>query len=156
MVLILGHSAAAIHEDVKELNEFLMISKDAKPNFEQSLKLYTDNTKEVIEYLLSLRPNEEEEFIGFIGKVEEIGQSLSLNINLESVEPAGKTDLTETPEKTLTYKISFYGSTTNLNEFLKALESLPYFIKIENIIFKSFQYEKNLPNIELTLKLYIK
>lgn len=157
VVIVLGKAAFNIHQDIKTLNQFLINAAEVQPNFEKSLTIYTENTKEVIEYLLSLRPSNNVEYITFISEVEEIGQALSLNLSLKSVD---ETKTEATAEKTLAYDIYFYGNQTNLTDFLRELEQLPYFIKVNEIRYNTLEAsatdEETLPNIHLRIQLYVK
>lgn len=157
VVVVLGSAVLNTHKDIKMLNQFLLNAEFVQPNFEKSLTIYTENTKEVIAYLLSLRPSNDMEFISFISKVEEIGQNLSLNMSLKSVDT---TDSKLLEDKTLAYDVSFYGNMTNLTDFLRELEQLPYFIKVGKISYKSLETsvleDDPLPNIHLRIQLYVK
>lgn len=157
VVIILGQAAFSLHQEIKMLNQFLINAADVQPNFEKSLTIYTENTKEVIAYLLLLRPSSDMEYITFISEVEDIGQRLSLNLNLKSVDA---TDSEPTETNTLVYDVSFYGNQTNLTNFLYELEQLPYFIKAKEIRYKSLETsamdEETLPNITLRIHLHVK
>src|SRR3989338_11057906 len=104
-IVILGLSIQSIHKEIKALEDFLIEAKDIQPNFEQSLLLYTEDTKGVIAFLLSLRPQDESQYIHFIDQVETTGQRLNLNLKLTSLEKS-----TNTASETLDYQIEFYGS----------------------------------------------
>lgn len=151
-VFMMGHSVGIINEEVKALKNFIEISKDVQPNFEQSLVAYTQETQHLIAFLLALRPDSEAEVITFISTVEGIGQELHLDLSLESVDADEKNE-----ENTLSYQIGFYGTYEQLNDFLTALEELPYFIRVRELEFQTFEAgnTKNNPNIHLTLDLYV-
>ncbi len=157
LVVFVGGALARVHNEVKTLEAFMENAKDTQPNFEKSLELYTDQTKSIIEYLLNLRPASKEEYIKFIGEVEAIGQDLSLNIDLTSIE---NNDPKATLQDSIDYSIKFYGSESNMVEFLKELEMLPYFIKITEATYDSPKFqedeEKARENVNIKIKLYIK
>lgn len=165
IVLIMGWSVANVNKETKGLKYFLSVANDVQPNFEKSLIMYTESSKDIIEFLLKLRPGKEEEYIAFIDEVESIGRKLSLNLKLESFEENSGVSTIKTSGassmKTLNYSLSFYGSFQNMSDFLKKLEQLPYFIKVENINFTDValaQKEENIPleNVNIKIKLYIK
>ncbi|MBI2463616.1 hypothetical protein HYV57_01530 [Candidatus Peregrinibacteria bacterium] len=82
--------------------------------------------------------------------------------SLEERSGGSKIKTSETSNiKTLNYSLSFYGSFEQMSDFLKELEKLPYFIKIENINFTDValvKKEENIPleNVNIKIKLYIK
>lgn len=161
IVVLIGNSSGKINNEVKELQLFLVNTESIQTNFEKSLQMYTQGTQEIIDYLFSLRPAKEADYINFISMIEEIEQKYSLQITLQShQDKSGTKKTTGDNEETLDYQISFYGNTTDLNKFLSELENLPYFIRVEKINFvshDSLDSEKNTesPNITLFIKLYI-
>lgn len=161
-VIFIGTALIHVNSEVKRLNAFLTNAKDIQPNFERSLQLYTESTQKIIDYMLSLRPDSEEDFIGFISDIERLEQKLDLNINLQSLDDLKGTDETSTANTaTLDYQVSFYGNLTDLNNFLSELETLPYYIKVDQIDFIDLAFitekeEKQNGNISLTIKLYIR
>lgn len=161
VVVVFGKTVSDLNRQIKDLSEFLVEAEEAQPNFEKSLTIYTESTKEIISYVSLLRPDEEVDYITFISEVEDIGRALSLNLDLESIDPNeedGETDMTGS--NTLDYEVSFYGSMTNLIDFLRELESLNYFIKVDEIGYRSLdsliEDDNALPNINLKIKLYVK
>lgn len=155
VAIFTGEMTRDVHKDIKDLNEFLADAAQSQPNFEKSLEMYTDKTKDIIAFLLKLRPQNEEEYVTAISMIENIGQKLSLNMDMQSVENPGKT------EKTLDYMLSFYGSAEDIKNLLKAMEDLPYFIKVKNVEYKNpkFTDEKELErsaNVNILVSLYIK
>ncbi|MBI2463617.1 hypothetical protein HYV57_01535 [Candidatus Peregrinibacteria bacterium] len=56
IMLIMGWSVSDVNKEIKELEYFLATAKDVQPNFEKSLLMYTESSKDIIEYLLKLRP----------------------------------------------------------------------------------------------------
>jgi Tfp pilus assembly protein PilO len=153
IVILLGASAAKINNDIKKMKVFLANAEGVQPNFEKSLEIYTQKTEETIQYLLKLRPGTKEEYVEFISRVENIGEKLSLDIDLQSIVDGED-------KNTIGYSISFYGSFENLKNFLTELESLPYYIKIGNIEYRNPKFldeeEKEVSNINLETQLYIK
>lgn len=159
IVFVIGSSIRSISKEVKFLNGFILSSQDIQPNFERSLQLYTANTKEAISYVHSLRPATELDYIEFISLVEDIGQQLFLNINLQLIEDSGVA--TADRSKTLNYEISFFGSRGDMIDFLSELEALPYYIRVDEVKFQSLtslftSEERAFPNVNLTIQLYVK
>jgi len=156
VVAVIGYSTSMVRAEVKTLNAFLIAAEDVQPNFEESLRLYTENTELAIGFVHSLRPSSKAEYIEFISAVESIGQSLNLSLDLESLS-----DASNVAGETLDYKVDFFGGEKDLDEFLKALEALPYYIRIDKISFRTIEFalsghDADLPNISLNLKLYVK
>lgn len=154
-VIFIGTALIHVNNEVKQLNAFLTNTKDIQPNFERSLQLYTESTQEIIDYLLSLRPDSEEDFIDFISDIESLEQKLNLTLNLQSNEAS------VAGTATLDYSISFYGNLTDLKDLLSELETLPYYIKIDKINFIDLAFitekeEKQNGNISLIIKLFIR
>lgn len=155
--IILGTSLKTLKRDLKVLELFLVNAEAVKPNFEESLNLYTQGTQEAIEYVGTLRPDTETEYINFISSVEVIGQELALNIDLESLESPKPDSLGDT----LRYRLEFFGSQNDLLTFLEELEALPYYIRVDEVRFESLERvtgsQKDLaPNIVLTIQLYVR
>lgn len=152
VVIGIGNSLLNINREIKTLNHFLTSSTNIQANFEKSLQMYTKNTQEVIDFLLSLRPDREEKYINFISTIEDIGQQLNINLDLKSLAQE------KTKQTTLNYQINFYGSLNQLNIFLKELEKLPYFINVESIEYTNPQTllrnEKSSSNISLKINLF--
>ncbi|MDD3861998.1 MAG: hypothetical protein PHP74_03880, partial [Candidatus Gracilibacteria bacterium] len=144
--------------------KFLEVAKNSEINFESSLLVYTEKTRNIIGYLTKLRPSSEEDVIEFISQIEKTGQDLGLNVKLETykdpIATAKASKKSTVKEDAIRYKLDFFGTEKDMNAFLKKVESLPYFIKVENISFKNFDYvektENAQPNIRLTIKLYIR
>lgn len=157
--IAIGSAASNINNETKVLEGFLTNSQNIGANFEQSLKAYTQNTQTVIDFLLSLRPSDEKEYIKFISEVEEIGQELSLEVNLKTLKIP---ENPENPEKSMLYGVKLWGTEKNMMRLLKEIEELPYMIKTKNIDFKNPEFAQNNDgqgkdgNIEITLQLYTK
>lgn len=157
--LILGTALNSVNAEQKTLTQFLASAENLRTDFEQSLIMYTESTKEDISFLHSLRPNTEIEYIAFIDSVEDLAKELSININLESISQE-KTSTTNIQSNSLDYEISFYGSKKQLFDLLEGLESMPYYVHVLNIDYTSLssmdEDSKNTPNINLVIKLYVK
>lgn len=153
-VFTLGWSLSNIHNEIKTLRISITRAKEAVPNFEKSLTLYTGDTKPVIDYLMHLRPESEEAYISFINSIENIGQKLDLNLKLESNDEPNKI---QEELKTLQYTVKFYGGIEDLNNFLEELEKMPHFIQIEKMNYANISKEnERIPNIQIKLNLFIK
>lgn len=153
--LILGNSLKTLNLDLEILEKFLENAEMVKPNFEESLNLYTQGTEASIAYVDTLRPDTESEYIQFISSIEAIGQNLSLQLGLESLDPEkGKIE-------TLGYRVRFFGGQVDLISFLEALEALPYYIRVDSVEYESLEMlsrsSQDIPtNIVLTIQLYVK
>lgn len=159
IIIIMGIGSMSINYDLTKLNMFLVHAADAQPNFEKNLIIYTEKTRDIITFLLNIRPENKEEYVQFISQIENVGNELKLNLDLESSKNT-KLDKEMELEKTLNYNIKFYGSIDDLSVFLRKIEALPYFIRIDNIKFSNPKYlsdkEKTTPNVSIKLKLYVK
>lgn len=147
--IVIGYALNGIHDDIKETQHFLDLAKDVKPNFERSLTLYTEGAEDAILNVKTLRPDSETEYIKFISSVEEIGDELSLDLELESL---GKTAEKSGFGNTLNYKIRFYGGQNEMLKFLTELEALPYYLRVDTLHFETLELVKN---IDLTVSLYV-
>ena len=158
IVIFLGHALSSLHNETKELEAYLELAEDIKPNFEESLSLYTENTKNAIEYVHSLRPEDDDEYIEFISAVENIAQGMSLNMELQSIDASGYSVPSKSPS--IDYMIRFYGAREDLTKFLEKLEGMDYFVHVISIDYESLSYsidqEKESPNITIKIKLYVK
>jgi len=162
-VIALGVALIRVRTENKLTTRFLEVAKDTQVNFEDSLLVYTEKTRDVIGYLHELRPTRDEVITDFIPQVETIGQDLGLDIQLETYKsPLEVTNKKgkEVTENSIAYKIDFFGSASDLNSFMSSMESLSYFIKIESVDFEDLNYiekDQNTPqNINLIIKLYIR
>lgn len=161
-VIALGIALISVRTDNKLTTSFLEVAKNTQVNFEDSLLMYTEKTRDIIGYLHELRPTRDEVITDFIPQVETIGQELALDIKLETYDAPSATSKKdkETAITSIAYKIDFFGSTLDLNSFLSRMESLSYFMKIESIRFKDLSYiqkdDNTQPNINLIIKLYIR
>lgn len=159
VVVFIGTAADGVNTDIKKLNKFLLVAENIKPNFEKSLQIYTEQSQYVTEYLLGLRPDSEEELVGFISDVEALGQKLGIDLDLQTVDGSESED--ENLEKYIEYTVTFYGTMSDLKKFLFELETLNYFIGMDSIDFKNLEFadETASPlkeNNKIILRLYIK
>lgn len=160
--LSMGYSSLSINREIKEHEYFISVAKEVQPNFEDSLSLYTGDTQEIIEFLLSLRPDSEEDYITFITTLEGLGDDLSLDLDVSSVEASKSLSQANTEASgVLEYDVSFYGSFKNLQSFVESLDELPYYVKVSNIKYSDpngsvDDKNRQLPNVTVKIKLYIK
>jgi len=132
---VMGITSLATNNDIKSNEYFISVAKDVQPNFEDSLVLYTGETQKIIDFLLSLRPASEEGYITFLTALEELGNKLSLHLDIKSISSISETEkkAAKEPSKTLEYGISFYGSLKNLKSLLKGIVELPYYVKVAEV-----------------------
>lgn len=160
--LFMGLSSLSVNREIKDHEYFISVAKEVQPNFEDSLTLYTGETRKIIDFLLSLRPDSEEDYITFITALENLGNSLSLNLDVSSVESSVDPSKTAVePSNSLEYEIRFYGSFKNLQAFIEGFDVLPYYVKILSIKYtnpSSLEDDKDrkLPNVTVRIELYIK
>ncbi len=152
VLVVVGSSAKSVYKDIKKLDHFVSNSEGLQVNFEESLRIYTERTKVITDYLLSLRPEKEQQYIKFISDVEELGRVSGLNLNLQS---------TESTPKALDYTLTFDAGLNKMNDFIRNLEKLPYLILIEDIDYTNpVLYTTNRGsgdgNVKIKIKLYIK
>ncbi len=159
-ILVIGFSILGVNNDVKGLNSFLNNAANVQPNFEKSLIMYTERTSGIINYLLELRPNSEEGYVQFISDIEDLGEKLEIDINLQSL--GGTKDLGEQADMDfILYEIRFLGSIQDMENFLAAIETLDYFVAVDNIEYRDLKLVleesvSNSKNIRLILKLFVK
>lgn len=154
--IIMGSSTVSVWQEITNNQSFIKVAKEMRPNFEESLSLYTGNTQKIIDYLLALRPATEEEFITFISRIEDLGQELSLNLNIKSMDSPN--------ESSIAYQVSFYGSIRDMKLFIRKLDDMPYYIEVSEIKYLNPAFveesdeekSSNTPNISLVIKLFIK
>lgn len=155
--VILGISNKKMEMDIEVFEIYLDKAANVKPNFEESLSLYTQGTQEEIDYVQTLRPDSEEKYIDFISSLEGIGQEMGLEVSLESLD----SDKPDNLGSTLRYELGFFGSESELLIFLEKLEALPYYIRVEGLQFESLdtlnpsKLSLN-ENIRITLSLYVR
>lgn len=129
---VMGITSLATNNDVKNDEYFISVAKDVQPNFEDSLVLYTGETQKIIDFLLGLRPASEEGYITFLTALEDLGNKLSLHLDIKSISSVSESEkkAAKEPSKTLEYGVSFYGSLKNLKSLLKGIAELPYYVKV--------------------------
>lgn len=162
---IIGMSSLSIKTDISENKSFIKVAEEMRPNFEDSLLLYTGNTQKVIDFLLKLRPQTEEEFITFITTLESLGKELSLNLDIRTIDDKDQpTDKTKSKNDSITYNINFYGDIKDMQSFVTALDKIPYYVKISNIKYQNLSLKdgaqdkklNELTNISIEIQLFIK
>lgn len=156
-IFLVGSSSLGIKSDIDKGESFIKTAEEMRPNFEDSLLLYTGNTQKIIDYLLKLRPRTEEDFISFITSLEKIGKELFINLEIKTIEDKDKV------KDRITYNVNFYGSIDNLKAFIKALDQIPYYVKISDIKYSNPIVEDGkdvnaakIPNISIELQLFTK
>lgn len=165
---VMGITSLAVNNSIKSDEYFIFVAKDIQPNFEDSLILYTGETQKIINFLLSLRPASEEGYITFLTALEDLGNKLSLRLNIKSISSVSESEkkAAKEPSKTLEYGISFYGSLNNLKSLLKGITELPYYVKVAEVRYSDPNGAVNgdtengdsrrLQNVYVRIKLYIK
>lgn len=156
-IFLVGASSLSIKADIDKGQSFIKTAEEMRPNFEDSLLLYTGNTQKIIDFLLKLRPRTEEDFIAFITSLEKVGKELSLNLEIKTVESK------DTIKDKISYNVSFYGGLEDLKSFVKALDEIPYYVKISSIRYENPTVENNsdgssikIPNVLIELQLFTK
>lgn len=157
IVVTISAAITGVRTEVKILSTYLANAASIQPNYEQSLHLYTNQTETIIEYLLSLRPKNKEQFVKFINAIEAIGEEDKLNLEINSIKGEAP-DPKKPPEKALYYQISFYGTDRDLINFLNRMQTLDYYVNAYDIRYRNpnLAGEKGNPNVNLKIKLYIK
>lgn len=158
-VCALGFSVQKIHLENQSINSFLDIAKNAQPDFEKSLSMYTENTQKDIDYIDDLRPSGEMAYIDFLSKLEDLAQAGGFVIDISTISDSGSVD--DTGSKYLDYEVDFYGSEEQLMQFLYGIQELPYFVRVLSFDYTSLdgvldKKEFDLPNVILTIRLYVK
>ena len=163
---VMGITAMSVNDEIKGNEYFISVEKDVQPNFEDSLVLYTGETQKIVDFLLSLRPETKEEYVVFLAALEELGNKLSLHLDIRSLSSsAEESTKSKEPSKILEYGISFYGSLKNLKSLLSGLAELPYYIKIAEVRYSDHNGDSDdeefggghkLQNVYVRIKLYIK
>ena len=159
IVIIFGYSIKSINIEVKDVQKFVDSSSNLQTNFEKSLQIYVEQTREITKFLLAIRPSNEEGYIKFISEVEQVGKDLSLDLNLQYLNPKSKTATADI--KALDYQVTFYGNQNDLMKFLESIEKLQYYVNIKDISFTnpgliSEEEAANRGNIKVIISLYIK
>lgn len=159
VLLILGNSLRVINKHNKEIDYFLQSAKNVQPNFERSLLIYTENTKTDIDYVHTLRPEDETDYIDFISTLENIGQDLSLSVNLQTLDNPKALD--NTGSNYIDYKITFYCTRDQLSHFLREVEKTSYYTRVIDMSYRTYEVPGSnevldSPNTSITLRLYVK
>lgn len=154
IVLVIGASTKNIRQEVLSLNAFLEGTEMLQENFERSLAMYTDEPRKIIDFVLNIRPKTDMEYINFISEVEDIGEELGLNFDLQSINDSEELS----SGNTLGYHVKFYGSQDDLIAFSYAIENMPYYIRLDSIDYKSLDLlEENVPpNVNFKIYLYVR
>lgn len=162
----MGLTSLAVNNGIKSDEYFISVAKDVQPNFEDSLILYTGETQKIIDFLLSLRPASEEGYIIFLTALEDLGNKLSLHLDIKSITSVSESEkkAAKEPSKTLEYGISFYGSLNNLKSLLKGIAELPYYVKVAEVRYSDPNGNGDgdgdgghkLQNTYVRIKLYVK
>lgn len=162
-VVLFGYSMTGMNQEISNLKEFLGNAEQIQPNFEKSLQIYTESTRELIDDLFLIRPENEKDFIKFISDIEDIGKKLSVDLGIKSVKEESKVKKAKTVSNSnvLNYEIIFFGRQKDVQKFLVELEKLPYYIGISNIDFinpELITEEETIKggNIVVAIKLFIK
>lgn len=151
-VLAMGIALSRVNDDVKHLEGFLEEAAHIQPNFQKSLLIYTENTKDAINYLLSLRPATEKELVAFIGAIESLGVELGLDLEIQAAA---------TENDYIIYAVEFLGSDQDVIDFLRGVEALDYFVGMTEVRFRSLKLlaldsEGEKQNVQIWLKLFRK
>ncbi len=159
-IFLIGYSVATLHAENVMSQNFVDSASNLQVNFEKSLSIYTENTQESMDYLDQLRPEDENGYIEFISRVESLGQEQGLQLVLQTLDgEILKPD--DTGSHYIDYKIQFYGREAQIPTFLTALEELPYFTRVMDIHYMSFELydatqNSDTPNVVITVRLYVK
>jgi len=159
-IFFMGYANYQLHEENKIIEDFLFGADDLQPNFEKSLTMYTENTQASMDYLSMLRPEDENGYIQFISTLEILGQSQGVDLSLQILD-GDVVVKDETASHYIDYKIQFYARQDQVAVFLEAVEGLPYFTRVMELHYDSFEYfdsasDTDIPNAVLTLRLYVK
>lgn len=157
VIIFVGNSIRSMNNDIRTIDYFLTNAENLQANFEQSLVVYTERTQKITDYLLSLRPENQQQYIKFIDDIEGLGQEMSLQLNLQSIRDQSPIE----DIRTLNYEIAFNATFDQMNEFLMRLGSLPYLIKVSDVEFVDpilYTTRTNIGsgNVKLKIKLYTK
>lgn len=159
-IFFMGYANSQLHEENKGIEAFLLGADNLQVNFEKSLSMYTESTQGSIDYLASLRPDNENGYIQFISMVESLGQNLGISLRLKTLDgdDLGKD---ETGSRYIDYQIDFYGREDQVRQVLSGLESLNYFTRVMDIHYETFEFfdahrNADTPNVTIILRLYVK
>lgn len=155
VIVAIGQSIKNMYAEIDYLKSFMENSEQIQPDFERSLEVYTEETTHIIQFLQDLRPSTEEDLVKAISSIEEAAKSLSLDINLKSIDQ--EIEATDS----IDYQLSYYGTMIDNQNFLRELEKLSLYIKIEELSFKDVKFLDATDldaeeNIKMRIKLYTK
>lgn len=158
-MLAIGYALQSVHRENVVLQAFLDDAQNIQVDFENSLSVYTESIQTSLDYLSSLRPQNESGYITFITQVEDIAQDYDLQLNIQTSDKALKPD--STGSFYVDYQLSFNSNADQLWSFVKNLEELPYFVRVVELDFSSLERatlesDYSIPNVSLTIRLYVK
>lgn len=159
IMIAIGFALQRVHEENLVLQAFLDDAQNIQVDFENSLSMYTESIQGNLDYLTSLRPENESGYIEFITRVEDLAQDYGLTLDVQTLDRSDKPD--STGSNYVDYILNFYSSADQLWSFVKSLEGLPYFVRVVDLDFVSLggansEEDFSLPNVSLTLRLYVK
>ena len=159
IMLAIGYALQQVHKENQGLEAFLSNAQNIQVDFENSLSVYTGNIQENLDHLTSLRPQNEAGYIAFITQVEDRASSYGLDLQVQTSDKSLKPDTSGSYY--VDYRVNFYANADQLWSFTKELESLPYFVRVVQLDYaslenSSLERDLALPNVSLTLRLYVK
>lgn len=159
IMLAIGFALQRVHQDNQRLEAFLGNAQNVQVDFENSLSVYTGNIQESLDYLSSLRPQNESGYIAFITQVEDRASVYGLDLDIQTSDKSLKPD--SSGSYYVDYRLTFYANPDQLWSFTKVLEEMPYFVRVVDMDYASLenstlQREFALPNVSLTIRLYVK
>lgn len=139
-------------KEIAELESFLENAEGFHESIERALRSYTEETREIMDHLLSLRLSDQGEYIEFIRSVEALGEKKGVNLRLS---------FRDMDEEALHYRLEFSGDYFQLKEFAEELKKLGGIVKIRSIRFVELEVHLDQRratgrNIEMDIKVYIK
>ena len=160
ITVIMGIAVLFSANDVKVMTKYLEKASSIQPNYEKNIVLYTSKTENVIESLLKVRPENQDEYVGFISEVEALGQSLSLNLDIKAINGVQPSYSGKDDGNQISYNISFYGTDQELLKLLEAFDEMPYYINVSSISYENVDSlsdeQKQTYNVHLKIDLHIK
>lgn len=159
IMLAIGYALQKVHTENMALQVFLDEAQNVQVDFENSLSVYTENIQTSLDYLSSLRPQNESGYITFITGVEDLAQGYGLTLDIQTSDKSKKVD--STGSFYVDYQLSFLSNVDQLWSFVKSLEGLPYFVRVVELDYSSLEKTNSvsdfsIPNVSLTLRLYVK
>lgn len=158
IMLAIGYALQNVHKENRVLESFLGHAQNIQMDFESSLAVYTESIQTSLDYLVSLRPQNESGYITFITKVEDMADQQGLQLDIKTSDKSKKAD--STGSYYVDYLLTFNSNSDQLWAFAKSLEALPYFVRIVDLDFSSLEKPSStdqflVPNVTLTLRLYV-